>query len=300
MIRDVSTSVQIAEQPHVMAALIVDADTGLVRGVSMAATVDQACAEAVDSALNRPAGPLPAEPPGRIVHHQDHTAVVAETLTGVRLGTPPTMVGVPGPLGEAEDVFDSLLGHLVGRGQPNDPPTGTDWRNLYAQAARYCRAEPWHRWSDAEPLALQINTPDHACDYLAVVLGQAGIQRGLAVYPGTTIPAPPVDYPQDGPPAPSGSLLFWLDPPDEVPEDVVAKAERYGWPDELPLVPLPVTITDDRPSDLKVRKGAAVGIASSVRTRLWDEAEFYPTNRTGLLEVTPEQKHLLGLFAPSE
>jgi hypothetical protein len=57
-------------------------------------------------------------------------------------------------------------------------------------------------------------------------------------------------HPQDGPTAPSGSLLFWLDVAGDVPEDFAAKAERYGWPDELPLVPLPLTVTDDGPSDL--------------------------------------------------
>ena len=65
--------------------------------------------------------------------------------------------------------------------------------------------------------------------YLAIVLGQAGIRRGLAVYPGTTCSDPPATgYPQDGPAAPSASLLFWLDPPDDVFEDFAAKAERYG------------------------------------------------------------------------
>jgi hypothetical protein len=231
--------------------LILDADTGLVRGVSMAPTVEQACAEAVDAALTRPAGPLPPEPPTRIVHHRDDASVVAGALADTRLGTPPAMVGVTGALGEAEDIFDSLLGHLAGRSQPNDLPSGSDWGHLYAQASRYCRVEPWQRWSDTDPLDLEVRTADATSRYLAIVLGQAGIQRGLALYPGTTIPDSLVDWhPEDGPVAPSGSLLFWLDVPDEIPEDFAAKAERYGWPDELPLVPLLVTATDYGPADL--------------------------------------------------
>lgn len=252
MIRDVSATVRVADQPRVIATLIVDADTGLVRGVAMAPAVTESCTEAVDNALSRPAGPLPPEPPARIVHHEDHAVVVTQALTQVYSGPTPTMLGVEGPLGEAEDVFDSLLGHLSGRRQPSEPPTGGDWSSLYAQASRYCRAEPWRRWSDAEPFALEVETADSASSYLAVVLGQAGIQRGLAVYPGDTIPIPDAvleGHPPEGL-APTGSLLFWLDALDEVPEDYAAKATRYGWSDDLPLVPMPVTITDAQPADL--------------------------------------------------
>jgi hypothetical protein len=251
MIRDVTESVQIEDQPRVVASLILDAETGLIRGVSMAPTAEQACAEAVDAALTRPAGPLPPEPPSRIVHRQDDAVVVTDVLVDVRLDTPPAMEGVAEPLGEAEDVFDSLLGHLAGRSQPQDPPTGGDWQHLYDLASRYCRAEPWQRWSDTELLDLEVRTGDHAGRYLAVILGQAGIQRGLALYPGTTTLDTLVDWdPTDRPRAPSGSLLFWLDSVDQVPRDFAAKAERYGWPDELPLIPFPVTVTDGVPSDL--------------------------------------------------
>jgi hypothetical protein len=251
MIRDVSASVVIEDHARVIASLILDADTGLVLAVSIGATDSEACAEAVGQALTQPASHQPPEPPATVVHHTDQAALVAEVLAGAGLATPPALVPVAGPLGEAEDIFDALLGHLAGRGQPDDAPTGGDWHNLYAQASRYCRAEPWHRWSDAEPFALEVRTPESAASYLAVVLGQAGIQRGLAVYPGTVTPETLADaYLRDGPAGMSGSLLFWLDAADEVPEDFVAKAKRYGWPDTSPYAPMPVTITDDRPSDL--------------------------------------------------
>lgn len=47
-------------------------------------------------------------------------------------------------------------------------------------------------------------------------------------------------------------------------------------------------------------RGAKVAIASSVPKGLWDAAEVYPVNRTGLDVLAPEAEHLLGLFASPE
>ena len=47
--------------------------------------------------------------------------------------------------------------------------------------------------------------------------------------------------------------------------------------------------------DLRAR-GLFIGIGSSVRRELWDECEVYPHARSRLLELSPGQREMLGLF----
>jgi phosphoglycolate phosphatase-like HAD superfamily hydrolase len=44
------------------------------------------------------------------------------------------------------------------------------------------------------------------------------------------------------------------------------------------------------------RRGVKLGIATSIRQRLWAEAEIYPAQRCGLLELSDEQRAALKLF----
>ncbi len=61
--RDVSHAVRVADQPVVVAALILDVDTGLIRGLSIAEDVRGALAQAIEHALlTKSAGTLA---PGR-------------------------------------------------------------------------------------------------------------------------------------------------------------------------------------------------------------------------------------------
>ena len=53
MSRDISHAVRIPDQPVIVAALILDVDTGLVRGLSVAADFEHALAEAVETALHQ-------------------------------------------------------------------------------------------------------------------------------------------------------------------------------------------------------------------------------------------------------
>jgi len=43
-------------------------------------------------------------------------------------------------------------------------------------------------------------------------------------------------------------------------------------------------------------RGLKIGIATSVKEELWQEAEIYPANRSNQLVITEEQRGLLGLF----
>lgn len=48
---------------------------------------------------------------------------------------------------EAEEVFDSLVGHLAGRGQPANRPGPQDWAHLYPRAADLPSPSA-NRWPD--------------------------------------------------------------------------------------------------------------------------------------------------------
>jgi hypothetical protein len=121
-------------------------------------------------------------------------------------------------------------------------------------ARGYSRARPWLRWSDADHLDLVVKIDSAAARYVAVVIGQEGIQRGLVLYPGATLP----DWLRDwvpSRPVPAGTLLLWLDPPEEVPPEFAGKAIRYGWPDDADLLPVLLVGGPDGPADLD-RRGA--------------------------------------------
>ena len=148
--RDVTGTVTIAEQPSVMVALVLDADTGLVRGVSVGDTVPPACSGAARTALSAPAGPLPPQPPGRVVYDQAQADGILQALSEALPGLPGSALVPATPPPEAEDIFDSLIGHPTGIPQPRDPPTPSDWARLYAKAVAYRQAQPWHLWSDAD------------------------------------------------------------------------------------------------------------------------------------------------------
>ena len=163
---------------------------------------------------------------------------------------------------EAEDIFDSLLGYLAGRDQPADLPDPPDWDQLYTRAADYCRARPWLLWSDADHLELVVTIDDESRRYVAVVLGQQGVQRGLALYPGTALPDSLASWRPGQPvPVPEGSLVLWLDPPEEVPSEFAAKAARYGWPDDLDLDPVPAGVATDGLIDLDRRAAQTLTLA---------------------------------------
>jgi hypothetical protein len=83
-------------------------------------------------------------------------ADVREELATLPDADPPAVDGgVAGT--EAEDIFDSMIGHMSGRRQPKDLPSPADWRMLYDHAAGYLKAEAWRHRSDAEHLGLVVN-----------------------------------------------------------------------------------------------------------------------------------------------
>jgi len=299
MIRDVSHAVRVAGQPQLVASLVLDADTGLTRGISVTPTVQEACAEAMHKALTTPAGPLPAQAPARVRCTDGEIATVVTELIRLRADAAlPTMAEGP-PVSEAEDIFDSFIGHLAGRRQPSEFPTSPDWQALMTQAGDYCQARPWLRFNDMNFIDLTVNIDDAAARYVAVIIGQQGIQRGLVLYPDDALPDGPPDPRSDEPvPMPAGTLLLWLDPPNDVPPEYAAKATRYGWPNHLDLLPVcliggPAGLADlDRRSARHLSLAIAAVLAYDRRrqapgngtTRTTGELEF-PGDRRGTYSI---------------
>jgi hypothetical protein len=238
MSRDVSHAVRVADQPVVVAALILDVDTGLIRGLSVSEDVRDALAQAVERALNEPAGSLPPGHPQRIL-----AAVGLGDLVAAELGRRPGLNLIPPvdeivPGAEAEDIFDSFVGSMAGRRQPSDPPTPADWKVLFDQVQTYAEAAPWKRWADDIDFVVDVAVDGERRQVKAVVMGNAGIQPGLALFPGEVVEA---DLEHRDPAAPwpcdPETLACTLDNPAGVPVEIRARAIRYGWPETAHLVP---------------------------------------------------------------
>ncbi len=142
------------------------------------------------------------------------------------------------PADEAEDIFDSFVGSMSGRRQPSDPPSPADWKVLFDQVQRYAEATPWRRWADDIDFVVDVVLDGERRRVKAVVMGNAGIQPGLAIFPGEVVEA---DLEHRVPAAPwpfePETLACTLDNPDDVPVEFRDRAIRYGWPQAAPLVP---------------------------------------------------------------
>jgi hypothetical protein len=248
MVRDVSHGVRVSGQPHVHLALVLDADTGAARGSSVAATRSAALRDVFRAALTDRAGPLPPAPPDRVLCSP---AIAADVVRGLgRRAIPPPSVIEVDPVAEAEDIFDSFVGHMSGRHQPLDFATPEDWNLLYEQARRYDLAAPWERWTDSVDLAVNLRVGGRSNRYMALVLGNEGIQHGLVLYPGSSV-APGLREWEPGRevPMPPGTLMFNLDPRSEPPPEFIAKAARYGWPSGAEMVPVFLTFAKEGPGE---------------------------------------------------
>src|SRR3954451_22617109 len=79
--RGLGETITVAGQGEQIAVLVLDADSGLVRGIGLAPTVQQAAGDAAHAALTRPAGPLPAQIPATIVYDDGpYATLLAQAL----------------------------------------------------------------------------------------------------------------------------------------------------------------------------------------------------------------------------
>jgi hypothetical protein len=239
MARDVSHAVRILGESVIKAAMVLDVDTGLVRGLNVARTVEEALSEASSMALTKlPAEGIPVGRPSRVLVPVGMRGIVEATLasSGVTVPLPPVEEVIPDS--EAEDIFDSFVGHLSGRTQMPDPPTPADWTLLYAEVLRYYKATPWKRHDDDVDFVVDFDIAGESKHYAAVVMGGAGVTYGLALYPDRVVRADLNDWKSSTPwPLPHGTLACTLDAWGEAPPEITARAGRYGWPVEADLVP---------------------------------------------------------------
>ena len=236
--RDISDSVRVGGEPIVRAAMVLDMDTGLVRGVAVGTTEIDAVARAVEMGLTKRAGSLPPGRPGEVLCAPRLEAQIIAVLSSLIGDDRLPPVGAIEPPADAEDIFDSLVGHMSGRLQPADPPSPSDWELLYRYAFEFYRATPWTRWDDGMVLALESSVESTDGGWAAVVMGNSGIQHGLVLYPGGELPASLDDWVPGLPvPMPPGTLSLMLDQPSDLPSDLRNKAFRYGWPPDAELVP---------------------------------------------------------------
>lgn len=126
MSRDVSPFIQVADQSVVIAVLILDVETGLVRGLSAAEDLPNALSQSVDRALTKPAAELPPGYPQRVL-----AAVGMGDLVAAELGRQPGLNLIPPideilPGAEAEEIFDLFVESMAGLRQPSDPFDGPE------------------------------------------------------------------------------------------------------------------------------------------------------------------------------
>jgi hypothetical protein len=254
--RDVSGSVRVEQCPTVMAALVLDPDGGVALAAQVGETAAKALRDALAAAASQPADGREPATPDRVFCAAGLAAAVGRELDALGIAAPVEEVEAHD---EAENVFDTLVGVLAGRRQPADHPSSADWSCLFTQALRYLERRPWERWADDVHLLLDLRVDASRTEMLGVVLGNAGHQRGLVLYPGPGSLTPP--EPADSSvPAPPGTILMGLDR-EGVPPDLAARARRYGWPADEDLVPTFFGITRDGPSELDEQMARQLTVA---------------------------------------
>lgn len=261
--RDVTASVRIDGHDAVWLSLVLDTETGLVLSTAPGADLAEALhAGCLTAASSTASGQLPVRRPAQIWAREGLVPAVTAAAAEALLDPPPV---VPtGVVPEAEDIFDSLVQVLSGRPLVTTPPSTELWQALYDELARFATRQPWERWGDDEPLRIELTADGKRSSWVAVVMGAAGIQQGLALYPGRSAPAAltdPTSSPEDA--MIPGSVLLFLDGTDECPVDQIDKATRHHWPDALDVFPHCLTI-DAVPQPCELDEASALALLALV------------------------------------
>lgn len=273
MRRDLSASVRVADEQRVVAAMVVEGGSGLVLGTTMASDGAEALVGTFTMALTHPPGLPPMGTPALVVCPQGLAGEVGEALAPLVAPAALPPVREDDPVPEAEDIFDSLVGHLVGRGSSGTPPEPGDWSAAIGAAHRLRACTPWERWDDTVPLdvALTSTSTDAEARYRCVVLGAAAEQLGLVLFPGWVWPDGFGTAGTDEPVVPpEGTLMLFFDRADQVPPELAARAQRYGWPADDEVVPMFAIMEGDSPVEVdrdQVRHLAAAAVAVAAHDR---------------------------------
>jgi hypothetical protein len=84
--RDISDSVRIDGEPQIWAGMVLDMETGQVRGVVAGTTESDAVAQALKTGLTKPAGSLPPGPPDEVLCAPGLKAQVMNFLSSLLAG----------------------------------------------------------------------------------------------------------------------------------------------------------------------------------------------------------------------
>jgi hypothetical protein len=248
--RDISDSVTVGGQRRTALAAVLDAETGLVVNVSTGTSIEPVLGRALKSALVSPAPPLAKAVPQRLVVPPELEQAAQAAANGLSW-LADTAVTEGSGLDEAEEMMDSLIGHLEGRAQPDDLPAPEDFRILYRELQAYVEASPWKRWSDSDWFAAHLELDGDHVELDCLVLGNAGMQHGFNAVPDaqqllTASTSPGGDSLNHL----DGALMVHLDPWRETPGRFADKARRYGWPSTTRLAPSLTSVHNGDPADL--------------------------------------------------
>ncbi len=259
--RDISDSVIVRGRRGTAIAAVLDAATGQVVNATPGTSIAGVLGRALKAALVTPAPPLTKAVPQQIV-------VPAELLlaTQAAAGRLSWLAGIPliegSGMDEAEEVMDSLVGHVEGRVQPADLPTADDYRLLYRELQAFVEAAPWNRWTDNDWFATHLELGGDHVDLDCLVLGNAGLQHGFNAVPDADqLLAASTGMTDDPLGQLDGALMVHLEPWRETPARFADKARRYDVPGSARFAPSLVSIHARQPADLSQREVRILGLA---------------------------------------
>ncbi len=215
---------------------------------------------ALKDAVIRPVAPSPKVVPARIVCPPESIDAVAAAAAKLsKLARTSVEPGVE--MWDAEEIVDSLVGHLEGRRQPQDPPDVADWQMLYVALQSFVDAAPWQRWSDSELFTMRLDLEGDIVERTGIVLGAAGVQHGFSLTADPDALHRAATGESDARQALEGALIVHLDSWREVGGVFADKARRYGWSAEASLVPQMYTVRDGEPADLDLAGARLLSLA---------------------------------------
>jgi hypothetical protein len=248
--RDVSDSVLVGGQRRTALAAVLDAGTGLVVNVSPGTSIEGVLRRALKSALVSPAPPLAKTVPQRLVVPPE-LLLAAQAAAGRLSWLADTAVTEGTGMDDAEEIMDSLVGHLEGRLQPDDLPAADDYEALYRELQAYTEAAPWKRWTDSDWFTARLDLDGNHVEFDCLVLGNAGPQRGFNAVPDAQqLLTASTSRPSDSLSHLDGALIVHLDSRRETSGRFADKARRYGWPSADGLVPSLTSVHDGQPADM--------------------------------------------------
>ncbi len=252
--RDLTGSVRVQDAPEVWVTTVFSLPVGEIIGMKMATASGASLTDAVAMAA------MP-EGPGTRVPHPGVIQTAAELAPAVRravddAGIATVVEEAPVPDWAADALVD-LTSHLAGRRHATVPPDPATWSLLHQQTLAYTRVAPWERRADDVHLRLEVRIGSERSTWVAIVVGNAGISRGLVLCPGPVVP--PALLAEDVVPPDETCQFFFLSR-DVAPGEVQERAQRYGWQAELD-VPVFVAIDAGEPREIDQRQAQAVTVA---------------------------------------